>query len=153
MPWKLSGEMYESCSCKMICSCTVGPAEPDQGWCSGALTFSIEKGRSEDVDLSGRTVVWLIDLPKDFVSGDGTVRLYIDDGAGASQREALEAIFRGKKGGPGEVLDSLVSTYLPTETAPIAIGGGDEPTVTVGGVGKVKLELVKDQEGRVASVH
>lgn len=153
MAWQLDGRMIEACSCKLACPCVLGPAEPDQGWCSGALTFSIESGQSEGVGLSGRTVVWLIDLPKDFVSGDGTVRLYIDDGADESQRQELEAIFHGKKEGPGAVLDSLVSKYLPTESAAITIGGEDGPTVTVGGVGNVTLEPVKDEAGRTASVH
>jgi len=58
-----------------------------------------------------------------------------------------------KKGGQGAVLDSLVSHYLPTETAPISIDGREDPTITVGGVGNVKMERVRDQEGRVASVH
>ena len=78
MAWQLSGELIEACSCKAACPCVLGPAEPDQGWCSGALTFAIDKGKSDGVDLSGRAVLWLIDLPKDFASGDGTVRVTPD---------------------------------------------------------------------------
>ena|GEM_PF-6253281 len=70
----------------------------DQGWCSGALTFAIQQGQSDGVNLGGRTVVWLVDLPKDFVGGNGTVRIYVDDGADASQMQELEAIFTGRKG-------------------------------------------------------
>ena len=33
--------------------CVLGPAEPDQGSCSGALTFSIGRGQSDGADLSG----------------------------------------------------------------------------------------------------
>ena len=47
MAWQLSGQLIEACSCKSACPCVLGPAEPDQGWCSGALTFSIEKGQAE----------------------------------------------------------------------------------------------------------
>lgn len=153
MVWQVDGRLIEACSCNMACPCQLGPAEPDQGWCSGAFTFSIESGQSEGVDLAGRTVVWLIDLPKDFASGDGTARLYIDDQADASQRRELEAIFSGNKGGPGAVLGSLVSKWLPTETAPIEVGGGDNPTISIGNVGNVKLEPIKDQAGRATSVH
>ena len=153
MAWQMEGLLLEACSCRLACPCVLGPAEPDQGWCSGALTFSIATGQSGDVDLSGRKVLWLIDLPRDFVSGGGTVRLYIDDDADEGQRQALEDIFSGKKGGAGAVLDSLVSDYLPTETAPITIDGGDDPTITVGSVGNVKMERVRDQEGCTASVH
>jgi hypothetical protein len=130
----------------------LGPAEPDQGWCSGALTFAIDHGRSEGIDLSGRSVLWLIDLPKDFASGGGTVRLYIDDGASARQREELEAIFSGNKGGPGAVLASLVTNWLPTRTAPISIGDGEDPTVSVGGVGSAELKSIRNGAGQPTSV-
>ena len=152
MGWQISGKLIEACSCKAACPCVLGPAEPDQGWCSGALTFTIDQGQSDDVDLSGRSVLWLIDLPRDFASGGGTVRLYIDDGADARQREELEAIFSGKKGGPGEVLASLVSDWLPTMTAPISITGGDDPTVSVGDVGSAELTAIKNGAGQRTSL-
>jgi hypothetical protein len=60
----------------------------------------IQEGASDGVDLGGRKVLWLIGLPKDFASGNGTGRIYIDEGADARQRQELEAIFTGKKGGP-----------------------------------------------------
>jgi hypothetical protein len=152
MAWQLSGQLIEACSCKSACPCVLGPAEPDQGWCSGALTFSIDKGQSDGVDLSGRAVVWLVDLPKDFASGNGTVCLIIDDGADARQRQELEGIFSGKKGGPGAVLGSLVSKWAPTESAAIKLTGGDSPEITVGNMGHVKLQPIKDQAGRTATV-
>jgi hypothetical protein len=60
----------------------------------------------------------------------------------------LEAIFTGKKGGPGAVLGSLVTKWLPTETAPIVVDTGDNPSITVGAVGHVKLQRIKDEGGR-----
>src|SRR5262249_42192554 len=109
-------------------------------------------GQSEGVDLSGRAVVWLIDLPKDFASGNGTARLYIDDAANIQQRQELEAIFTGKKGGPWVVLRNLVAKWLPTQTAAIKTSGGDSPVVWVGGVGQVTLQSIKDQLGRPTTV-
>lgn len=152
MAWQLSGRLVEACSCRAACPCVLGPAEPDQGWCSGALTFAIQNGNSDGVDLSGRAVVWLIDLPKDFASGNGTARLYVDDAADANQRRELEAIFTGRKGGPGAVLGSLVSNWLPTEAMPIAIGGGDDPTISVGTIGEVELKSIRDGTGRATAL-
>ena len=152
MAWHMTGQLIEACSCKSACPCTLGPAEPDQGWCSGALTFSIQRGESDGVNLAGRKVVWLVDLPEDFVSGNGTVRVYVDDGADANQTRELDAIFTGKKGGPGEVLASLVKTWLPTLQARIVIGGGDDPSVAVGDVGHVQLKRIADEKGRVAKL-
>ncbi len=42
MAWHMTGQLIEACSCKAACPCVLGPAEPDQGWCSGALTFVIQ---------------------------------------------------------------------------------------------------------------
>ena len=100
MAWELSGQLIEACSCKALCPCYLGPAEPDQGWCSGALTFSIQKGQSEDLDLSGRAVVWLIDLPKDFASGNGTARLYVDDTAKSAAVPEARGDFHWQEGRP-----------------------------------------------------
>ena len=152
MAWHMTGQLIEACSCKSACPCTLGPAEPDQGWCSGALTFTIQRGESEGVNLGGRTVVWLVDLPKDFVSGNGTVRIFVDDGADARQVQELEAIFTGKKGGPGQVLGSLVSKWLPTQKAKITIQGTDNPSISVGAVGQVSLKRITDEKGRVAKL-
>jgi hypothetical protein len=152
MPWHMTGQLIEACSCKAACPCLLGPAEPDQGWCSGALTFVIQQGEADGVNLGGRTVVWLIDLPKDFASGNGTVRLYIDDAADARQRQELEAIFTGKKGGPGAVLGNLVTKWLPTQTTTITIDGGENPSITVGAVGHVKLQRISDEAGRATTL-
>ena len=61
-------------------------------------------------------------------------------------------IFSSKKGGQSSVLDSLISRYLPTETAAISTDGRDDPTSTFGSVGSVKMERVRNQEGRAASI-
>ena len=152
MGWHMTGQLIEACSCKAICPCVLGPAEPDQGWCSGALTFVVQQGESDGVELRGRKVVFLIDLPKDFASGNGTARLYVDDGADGRQRQELESIFTGKKGGPGVVLGSLVTKWLPTQTAAITIDEGDNPSVTVGALGKVRLQRIKDEAGRTTKL-
>ena len=152
MAWHMTGQLIEACSCRSACPCVLGPAEPDQGWCSGALTFAIQQGESDGVKLAGRRVVWLVDLPKDFASGNGTVRIYIDDGADAQQRRELEAIFTGKKGGPGGVLGTLVAKWLPTQTAKITIDEGNNPSVTVGTVGEVKLQRINDEAGHTAKL-
>ena len=104
------------------------------------------------MNLGGRTVVWLVDLPKDFLSGNGTVRIYVDDAADAEQMRELEAIFSGKKGGPGEVLGSLVTKWLPPRKAKIALQGGDNPSITVGTVGQVTTKRISDDKGRVAKL-
>ena len=111
------------------------------------------RGGEKTVEI-GRPLVGdpLADLPKDFLGGNGTVRIYVDDGADAAQVRELEAIFAGRKGGPGEVLGSLVTRWLPTQKANIAIHGGDNPSVSVGTVGQVTVKRISDDQGRVAKL-
>jgi hypothetical protein len=104
------------------------------------------------VNLSGCNVVWRIDLPGDFVGGNGTARLYVDEAATADQRRELEAILTGKKGGPWAVVSTLVTTWLPTQVVKITIEGADNPTVTIGNVGQVQLQRVLDAAGRQTQV-
>ena len=62
MAWQISGQLLDTCSCKLLCPCILGPAEPDQGWCSGALAFDIQQGSS----------VMAFDMPGDFIGGNLT---------------------------------------------------------------------------------
>jgi len=152
MGWKLTGQMLEACSCKLVCPCIFGPAEPDQGWCSAALTFDIQEGNADGVNLSGTKVVWAVDLPGDFFSGNGTARLYIDEAASADQQRELEAIFTGKKGGAMEAVGASVTKWLPTKTARITVQRGDKPSVSVGNIGQVTLAPIKTGSGKTAQI-
>jgi hypothetical protein len=152
MSWQITGQCIEACSCKMLCPCFFGPAEPDQGWCSGAIMFDIQQGQANGITLSGRTVIWAFDLPKDFVHGNGTGRLYIDEAATDEQRRELESIFTGKQGGPMAVASALMTTWLPTKMVPVSVGGGDNPTVTVGTLGVVKMQPMRNGAGRPTRV-
>lgn len=153
MAWQITGRWIELCSCKMFCPCWFGPAEADRGWCSGAVLADIQQGKADGVDLSGRKVVFVGDWPKDFASGNGTARLYIDEGAGTDQRRELEAIFTGKKGGPWAIVaDAVITKWLPALTATIEIQWGDSPTARVGDFGQVTLQPLKSSAGQVATV-
>ena len=152
MAWNITGRILEACSCHMLCPCVLGPAHPDQGWCSAAVLFNIQQGNSDGVNVEGRKVVFVFDMPGDFVGGNGTGRIYIDQAATADQRRELEAIFQGKKGGPWEAVDSLITEWLPTQYTTIEVQSGDNPSFTVGNVGQVKLQPIKTQDGRPTRV-
>jgi hypothetical protein len=152
MPWHLTGQILEVCSCKMLCPCIFGPAAPDQGWCAAALCFDIQQGNANEVNLSGRRVVWVVNLPGDFASGNGTARLYLDEGASADQRRELEVIFQGKKGGPWGAVSGLITAWLPTQHTTIEIQSGNNPSFAIGNVGQVKLDPIKTPEGRPTTV-
>lgn len=152
MTWELTGQLIESCSCNMFCPCWFGVQElmvMDQGWCRTALTIRIERGQADGVALDGRTVVIGADFPgPTLFDGNGTARAYIDAGASAEQFRALETIVTGQRGGPMAVLGGTISTWLPAQTVPIAVhDDGDTVRVTVGDVGEVRSQALRDQAG------
>jgi len=148
MSWKLSGLFIDCCSCNLACPCAFGGGEPDRGWCSGSLTSYIQEGSSDGVPLSGRLVIWAVDLPKDFAGGNGTARLYIDDTATSEQQRELEAIFKGQRGGPWElVAAAIVSNWLPTRIVPITIRTDSGVEVKAGDVGRVLLAPLVTERG------
>jgi hypothetical protein len=136
----------------MICPCTLGPAEPDQGWCSGALVWDIQQGQSDGVALAGCRAVLVVDLPGDFVSGNATARLIIDERASAEQRRELEAIFTGKRGGAFGALTTLVTKWVPTEVVRTEIAK-DNSSVTVGALGQLRLQPIRTEDGRQVTLN
>ncbi len=154
MAWKVSGQSIELCSCKMLCPCWLGPeGEPDQEWCAGGFAFDIREGNSDGVNLGGTRVFLAADWPANFFGGNGTARLYLDEGASNDQRRELEAIFSGHKGGHLEGLfGAVVSTWLPVKSAKIDIQWGDNPSLIVGDIGQATLQPIKDAAGKRTQV-
>lgn len=154
MAWQVSGRSLEMCNCKAFCPCWLGPeGEPDQGHCDGLFAFEVESGNADGVDLGGTKVVFMARWPGNFFAGDGSARLYIDDAADADQRRELEAIFSGRKGGLLEGLfGAVLSSWHPAKVGKVAIEWGDDPKITVDGVGRASLASFKDAAGNLATL-
>ena len=115
MAWNLTADFIETCSCNMLCPCWYGVRElmvMDQGWCASTWLLRVQQGQADGVNLGGRILAIALDFPgPTLYDGNGTARLYLDDGASADQRRELEAIFQGTKGGPMAILGGLVTTW------------------------------------------
>jgi len=153
MSWQLKGKIVGACSCKMSCRCLLGPAEPDQGWCSDLQSISIEQGSSEGVDLGGTRAAVGLQLPGDFFGGVELARLYLDESTSDSQRTELEAIFKGERGGVWAGLKDAIGRWLPTTVTSVQIDTGDSPSFSVGGVGGTTLTRLKTSDGRQATIN
>jgi hypothetical protein len=151
--WRMRVRMYESCSCKMVCRCTLGPAEPDQGWCSAALGIEVLEGESDGVDLTGAKVVLGGELPGDFLGGIDKAKMYLDSGLSDEQRRELDAIFHGERGGLWAGLRGMIGTWLPSMVTSIEIHDGEAPRVTVAGAGQIALQPLKTEDGRQATLN
>ena len=126
----------------------------DQGYCAAPILFRIQNGSVDGVDLKGRDVVLAVDFPgPTILDGNATYRLYVDEAVDESQRKELESIFQGKRGGPMEMISSLASKWLPTQSTKIEINeDGDNITVTVGNFGKMKYGELKNESGRTMTL-
>ena len=65
------------------------------------MVFRILNGKSDDVDLSGRTVALALDFPgPTLFDGNGTARMYLDRATTVGQRKELEAIISREEDRP-----------------------------------------------------
>jgi hypothetical protein len=152
MAWTLNVDVIESCSCAAVCPCLLGPAKPDQEWCSGVFGIRVTDGNSDGVDLSGTKLVLHFQLPGDFLSGIDKAKLYIDPSVSDEQRAELDAIFHGEKGGLWAGISEMVNEWLPSSVAAVEFADGDSPGVTVEGVGQVVLQPIKLEDGSPATI-
>ncbi len=120
--WYLSGDFYGSCSCAHLrCPCPGSNYTelPTRGWCKIVIGFHVERGQFEDVNLDGRDVVMVADVPGVMADGNWSVGLIFDDRSTPEQQQALATILSGQAGGPMEVAVPWVSKFLGAETRPI----------------------------------
>jgi len=153
--WHLSGTYLEACNCEAICPCRriggVSGGRSTYGVCMGALSWAIEEGAVEGVDLGGLGVVIACRYDDDEPGSPWSFILYLDQRGSGPAREALEAIFTGRLGGaPLEQFPWAFkeSNLIGVRPVPIEIEhtprrgwfrAGNQVTVTVG-------EPVADQE-------
>jgi hypothetical protein len=101
--WQLSGSYLESCNCEAICPCRridgVPGGRSTHGECLGVLSWQIERGDADGVDLAGLRVVIVSRYHDDEPGSPWTFALLIDRRATAAQAEQLVAIYTGARGG------------------------------------------------------
>jgi hypothetical protein len=141
----------------MMCPCWFAVQDlmdMDQGWCGTAILVRVESGECDGVDLSGIDVAVGAHFPgPTLFDADGTARVYVSDAASDEQRQGLEAIFRGERGGPMAVLAGLVSNWLSTETVSMdVVEDGDLVTASVGSVGSIRSERLRNEAGEMMTM-
>jgi hypothetical protein len=101
--WRIQGTYFESCNCDAICPCRringVPGGRSTHGVCMGVLSWLIEQGAADDVDLSGLPVALAVRYSDDEPGSPWTWILYLDARSTGDQRAALEGIFSGRLGG------------------------------------------------------
>ncbi len=143
MAWELKGTYFESCSCEVLCPCTVSlDLGADYDRCRVLLAFHVDDGEVEGVDVSGLTVALVGDTPKVMTDGNWRLGVLIDDDASDEQADKLGAVFGGQLGGPMEGLVPLIGEMLGTERAPIEYSENGAHRVTIGDATQVEVQDV-----------
>jgi hypothetical protein len=124
IPWHLSGDYFENCSCSIMCPCLVSAAAPltsppTEGFCNVPLLFHIDNGRYGQIALDNLNVAVMLHTPGVMAEGNWSIAAYIDQRADDVQSEALAAIFTGAAGGPMAVFTPLISANLGVRRVPI----------------------------------
>ena len=103
MSWRIRGSYFESCNCDAICPCRridgVPGGRSTHGECMGVLSWMIEDGEVDGVDVAGLPVAMAIRYSDDEPGSPWTWVLYLDRRATSEQLAALEGVFTGRLGG------------------------------------------------------
>ena len=158
MAMDLKIEMIETCSCNMMCPCWYGVRElmvMDQGWHGTVMALRFLEGSTEGVDLGGRTAILGFDFPgPTLFDGEGTARIYIEEGVSPEQIGAIEAVLQARNGGPMAILASLIARWLPTVTAGMEVReDGDDVAIDMVDYGSVRSGLLKNEAGEQVTMH
>ena len=142
MSWRIAGSYFESCNCDAICPCRRIDGQPGgrstHGVFMGVLSWIIEDGHVDTIDLSGLAVAMSIRYSDDEEGSPWTHVLYLDERATAEQHAALEAVYTGALG--GEAL-----THFPWAWKPSVLVGVESVAIEVEHAPRRQWLRIRDQ--------
>jgi hypothetical protein len=101
--YRVRGTYLESCNCDAPCPCRRIDGRPGgrstYGICDGALSWLVDEGHADEVDLAGLGVLLAARYSDDEEGSPWTFVLFVDDRGDDEQRDALGRIFSGALGG------------------------------------------------------
>jgi hypothetical protein len=115
--WRIQGSYFESCNCDPICPCRridgAAGGRSTHAECLGVLSWLIEAGEVDGVDVAGIAVALASRYSDDEAGSPWTWIFYVDARAGEAQRAALTDVFTGKLG--GDALAHFPWAWKPSE--------------------------------------
>jgi hypothetical protein len=122
--WRIRGSYFESCNCDAICPCRridgVPGGRSTHGICAGVLSWVIEEGGADGLDLTGLPVAIACRYSDDEPGSPWTWILYVPAGASADQQAALAGIYSGELG--GDALKHFPWAWKPSELVGVRPG-------------------------------
>jgi hypothetical protein len=146
--WYAKGLLFENCNCSVICPCHVSfKQSATNERCTGYWAIRFSEGAYGDISLAGLCVVVLYDTTQKMYEGNWTEAIYLDESADACQRDALEAILKGRAGGPWEILARFTGTWLETRTVAFHFKDeGNKKSLTVNGLFETRIEGLRGSD-------
>jgi hypothetical protein len=142
--WKLKVEHLMACNCNWGCPCSF-ESPPTYGTCEAALAYRVVEGKYGDMALNELTWALVAIWPGPLHEGNGRGIVYLDERAGAQEREALEAIATGRAGGPIGIFMSTVTAGVEVRTASIQFReDGKRSSFRVADVVKVQFGPIRN---------
>ena len=153
MAYQLEGRLLEVCTCNTLCPCWVGE-DPDYGTCDGVLSWQVDKGNVNGVDVSGHNLTILTHIPGNILKGNWRVVVYVDDKTTPEQQEALLGVWTGKLGGPVADLAQLVGEVSAVERVPMnfEVRGG-KGTLQIGQAIEAEMAPFMGATGEATTLH
>lgn len=152
MAYELEGILLEVCNCNVLCPCWIGE-DPDPGTCDAITTYHVERGAINGIDVSGRTLSFLVHIPGNVLAGNWKVGIVVDDASTQEQMDSLLAAFGGKLGGPLADVASLVGEVIGVERAPFSVQMSEgKGSLKVGPFGEADMEPYRGPTGVVTTL-
>ena len=126
MSFRIAGVYLEACNCDAICPCRridgVAGGRSTHGVCFGALSWRVDEGEADGVDLGGSGAVMTYSYDDDVAGSPWTLVLHVDG------PDELAEILLGRRGGTH--VETLPWVRKPTvsielRSAHIAFGDGE----------------------------
>ena len=126
MSFRIAGVYLEACNCDAICPCRridgVAGGRSTHGVCFGALSWRVDEGEADGVDLGGSGAVMTYSYDDDVAGSPWTLVLHVDG------PDELAQILLGRRGGTH--VETLPWVRKPTvsielRSARIAFGDGE----------------------------
>ncbi len=154
MSYQLEGRIIEVCTCNVVCPCWVGGDPDGDGTCQAIVAWHIDNGTIDGVDVSGRTVGLLANIPGNVREGGWRVVAVLDDASTTAQQEALLSVWTGKQGGPVADIVSLVGEVVSVELRPVTFEVVDgRGVVRLGDLAEAEVAPVLGLDGQPTTLN
>jgi hypothetical protein len=152
MSFFIEGDYFEACNCNMTCRCIFG-TKWDGDACDAFFAWHINRGRKDDVELSGLNVAIARHRPDNPDRDPWRVELYVDDRARPEQIQALEQVYGGKAGGHLAVYAKRLGAITGVHKTPIVFEKeGKKRRLRVGQLLEVDAQELVGMDGKRPSI-